>query len=182
MNRFNKFLLLLIAGLSYLASLFVPCMFVQQRFIAPGFERLFEILGLANFNRESITILSGILSACEKGNLGLGLILFAFTIVLPVTKHALSWAKWIKKTSTTTHWSQKIAIFSILDVFVLALFVLAAYRSDFLEISVGPAPFLLLLSIVTLVLANFPDSETKIVDEVHCQLTAENSEGTASSA
>lgn len=164
-----------------MASLFIPCVFVQQRFVAPGIERVFEILGLANFNRESITILSGILNACENGNFSVGLVLFAFTVFLPVSKHVLSWEKWIKKTSTTTHWGHKIALFSILDVFVLALFVLAAYRSDFLEISVGPAPFLLLLSVVTLVLANFSDSETETVEEVDCQLAAQNSEGTASS-
>lgn len=81
--------------------------------------------------KNTYSVFTGIVNLAQEGDWGLALIIFFFSIVFPVTKLSALWAIWAVKLddasrATLLHWLALLGKWSMLDVFVVAIMVVAA--------------------------------------------------------
>lgn len=102
-------------------GLCAPCMTVTPRMEPLG--RLGEWLGLVKAP-ETYSVLTGILALLRGGNVLVGVALLFFSILFPVAK--LVAIRVGTHEGTTPLWAQRLGKYSMVDVFVLALLVVAS--------------------------------------------------------
>ncbi len=106
------------------AGLFAPAFTVTPR-LAPHND-LARWLGMLDAPK-TYSIAGGIRHLVLDGQPGIGLVLFVFSVVFPIAKLALARACLNEGQSGPIHtWMARVSKFSMADVFVLALVVLAA--------------------------------------------------------
>ncbi len=110
------------------AGLFGPCFTVTPR-MGPytGLARWFGLLE----QPETYSILRGIQRMLTGGNVAIGLLLLVFSVLFPVAKlialrGAMHDLRAGRRPTRLAHLATRLGKFSMVDVFVLALFVIAA--------------------------------------------------------
>ena len=109
-------------------SLFAPCMTLH-----PAFGEMTPLVRLLNPDLTAPTtysILEGIRSMFEEGSVFIGLVVLLFSVVFPVWKlgvYSMAAARWSRglETGDTVRWVNQLGKWSMLDVFVLAVLVVA---------------------------------------------------------
>lgn len=107
-------------------GILLPCMTIYPN--AGAFTSFIKMLAPSEFETTTYSILSGILSMIQNGNVAIGIMLLLFSVVFPVWKLAtfiyVTFRK--KKTpSKSLDLAIKLGKYSMLDVFVLAVLVIA---------------------------------------------------------
>ena len=104
----------------------LPCMTVYPK--AGAFTSFIKMLAPKEFEPTTYSIISGIFSMIENDNIAIGVMLFFFSVVFPIWKLStfiyVTYRK--KKTpSKSLELAVKLGKYSMLDVFVLAVLVVA---------------------------------------------------------
>lgn len=132
-----------VAGITLPISLvlYVISLFMDVTQIA----RRLEVLGIGRDDIESYRLLTTIESLWNDGQIGLALIIVAFTLVFPIGKFlALGFVmigRYDDKRATALRWVKNLGQWSMGDVFVVAMMVvIVRVDAAFAQISVKPMP------------------------------------------
>jgi paraquat-inducible protein A len=109
-----------------LAGILLPCMTVFPQ--AGEFTGFLSLLAPDEFKPTSYSILSGILEMFKSGAVGTGLLLFVFSILFPFWKLSTFLFMLVRRKSNSgksMKLAQVLGKYSMLDVFVLAVLVVA---------------------------------------------------------
>lgn len=109
-----------------LTGILLPCMTIYPQ--VGAFTSFIKMLAPKEFEPTTYSISSGIITMIQNGGVGIGILLFLFSIIFPVWKLA-TFVYFTYRTKTTPSRSLNIAIklgkYSMLDVFVVAVLVIA---------------------------------------------------------
>ncbi len=109
-----------------LSGILLPCMTIHPK--VGEYTFIAKMLAPKEFEVSSYSILDGIVTMIKNGSTGIGLLLFLFSVVFPVWKLA-TFIYFTYRTKKTPSKSLGIALilgkYSMLDVFVLAVLVIA---------------------------------------------------------
>jgi len=131
--KVNEFVLLksllILSSLTLAVGLFAPCMTIHPGF--GGYSVVVKILKPKLAQPRSYSIISGIYSMLTGGSIGIGVVIFLFSVVFPIWKISLFYNHLVEKeegcdSSYLTNTLHKIGKFSMLDVFVMVLLVVAS--------------------------------------------------------
>jgi len=116
-----------IGSFSLLVSgILLPCMTIHPK--VGEYTFIAKMLAPKEFESTSYSILGGILVMIKNGSVAIGILLFLFSVVFPMWKLA-TFIYYTYRTKKTPSKSLKIALnlgkYSMLDVFVLAVLVIA---------------------------------------------------------
>lgn len=107
-------------------GILLPCMTIYPN--AGAFTSFIKMLAPSEFEPTTYSILSGILSMIQNDNVAIGIMLFVFSVVFPVWKLATFIYVTFRKRKTPSKsldLAIKLGKYSMLDVFVLAVLVIA---------------------------------------------------------
>lgn len=109
-----------------ITGILLPCMTVYPQ--AGAYTSFIKMLMPSKFEVTTYSILSGILSMMKSGNIAIGLMLFVFSVIFPIWKlGTFIYVTYRKKKSPSKSLELAVMLgkYSMLDVFVLAVLVIA---------------------------------------------------------
>lgn len=112
----------------FIFGVFVPCLKITPHLGKGGdFDFLGKIIFGNEFDEKRFSIAQGILELIQGGDYFIGAILFLFTLAFPAYKMYLTFFYYLtsKAKRKTYEWILKVSKYSMLDIFVLGLIVLA---------------------------------------------------------
>ena len=109
-----------------LTGILLPCMTIHPK--VGEYTFIAKMLAPKEFEVTSYSILGGILTMIKNGSTGIGVLLFLFSVLFPIWKLA-TFIYYTYRTKKSPSKSLRVALnlgkYSMLDVFVLALLVIA---------------------------------------------------------
>ena len=109
-----------------LTGILLPCMTIHPK--VGEYTFIAKMLAPKEFEVTSYSILGGILTMIKNGSTGIGVLLFLFSVLFPIWKLA-TFIYYTYRTKKSPSKSLRLALnlgkYSMLDVFVLALLVIA---------------------------------------------------------
>jgi len=109
-----------------ITGILLPCMTIYPK--AGEYTFIVKMLAPNEFEPSSYSILDGILTMIKNGSVGIGILLFLFSVVFPIWKLGtfIYFTYRTKKgPSKSLGFALKLGKYSMLDVFVLAVLVIA---------------------------------------------------------
>ncbi len=131
-------LLLTVAALSFLAGVFLPFFHVTKFW-------LFD---------DAVSVVGGILTLLHEGELFLFVVLTLFTLIFPCVKLALLALTWLEREHDLTRvrrlhaWVEHLGKWSMLDVFVVAILLVALKSASVAALHVGAGLYLFTCSVL----------------------------------
>lgn len=122
-------------------------------FVTGVFFPFFHVTKFWVFNN-AVSVVSGIMTLFHEREYFLFLVLTLFTLVFPLVKLALLALIWLEREHDLTHlrrlhgWVESLGKWSMLDVFVVAILIVAMKSAAVAEIHVGSGLYLFTLSVV----------------------------------
>lgn len=121
-------IIILLAAIALGLGLVLPCMTIVTSF--GEYDSWIRLLKPGLHRTREYSVLSGILAMIQGGSVGIGLLLLFFSAIFPTLKLAImAWAVQVLEQKRSTGWLLEAAHhtgkFSMLDVLVLALIVIA---------------------------------------------------------
>jgi len=110
--------------------------------------------------RDAISVLSGLVDLAQSGEWFLFIIIFLFTLVFPLVKLGVLTAAWgigpddPSRADRMLRWASNLGKWSMLDVFVVAILVVALKSASLAEIELGPGIYLFTSSVLLTQLAS----------------------------
>jgi len=107
-----------------------------------------------------VSVVSGIITLFHEGEYFLFAVLTLFTLVFPCAKLVLLAIIWLERKHDLVRvchlldWVEKLGKWSMLDVFVVAILIVALKSAAVADIRLGPGLYLFTLSVVTTQLAS----------------------------
>ncbi len=130
--------LLTLAALSFLVGVFLPFFHVTKFW-------LFD---------DAVSVVGGILTLLHEGEYFLFVILTLFTLIFPCVKLALLTFTWLEREHDLLRvrrlhgWVEHLGKWSMLDVFVVAILIVALKSASVAELHVGPGLYLFTCSVL----------------------------------
>lgn len=109
---------------------------------------------------DAISVVSGIMTLFREGEYFLFAILSLFTLVFPCAKLGLLALVWIEREHNLTRvrrlhgWVENLGKWSMLDVFVVAILIVAMKSAAVAELQIGPGLYLFTFSVIATQLAS----------------------------
>lgn len=123
-------------------------------FLTGVFFPFFHVTKLWVFS-DAVSVVSGIITLFHEGEYFLFGILTLFTLIFPVVKLGLLGVIWIERAHDLNrvrrlhHWIENVGRWSMLDVFVVAILIVAMKSASVAEIHIGLGLYLFTFSVIS---------------------------------